>query len=49
MRDTEQAMTSSTLLQLDDVRRVFPEFELGPLSTTLEAGHVYGLLGPNGA
>ena len=42
-------MTSSTLLQLDDVRRVFPEFELGPLSTTLEAGHVYGLLGPNGA
>ena len=42
-------MTSSTLLRLDDVRRVFPAFELGPLSTTLEAGHVYGLLGPNGA
>lgn len=42
-------MTSSTLLRLEGLRRVFPAFELGPLSTTLEAGHIYGLLGPNGA
>ena len=37
------------VLELHDVRRVFPGFELGPLSLRLRPGQVYGLLGPNGA
>ena len=44
----EPAMTDP-VLELHDLRRVFPGFELGPLSLRLEPGHVYGLLGPNGA
>lgn len=37
------------LLELRDVRRSFPDFELGPLSTRLARGRTCGLLGPNGA
>ncbi len=37
------------VLELSDIRRVFPGFELGPLSLRLRPGQVYGLLGPNGA
>ena len=37
------------VLALCDLRRVFPGFELGPLSLRLRPGRVYGLLGPNGA
>ena len=36
-------------LELCDVCRVFPGFQLGPLSLRLRPGQVYGLLGPNGA
>ena len=36
-------------LELRGLRRVFPGFELGPLSLRLAPGRVYGLLGPNGA
>ena len=42
-------MTSDFILELDELRRVFPGFELGPLALTFERGHIYGLLGPNGA
>ena len=41
-------MTDS-ILELDALRRVFPGFELGPVSLRLRPGQVYGLLGPNGA
>ena len=37
------------VLELRGLRRVFPGFELGPLSLRLKPGDVYGLLGPNGA
>ena len=37
------------VLELCDLHRVFPGFELGPLSLRLRPGRVYGLLGPNGA
>ena len=37
------------LLELRNVCRVFPGFQLGPLSLRLRPGQVYGLLGPNGA
>ena len=37
------------VLELCDLRRVFPGFQLGPLSLRLHPGQVYGLLGPNGA
>jgi len=37
------------ILELCDLRRVFPGFQLGPLSLRLHPGQVYGLLGPNGA
>ena len=37
------------VLELRDLGRVFPDFQLGPLSLRLHPGQVYGLLGPNGA
>ena len=37
------------VVELTDIRRRFPGFELGPLSLQLRPGRVYGLLGPNGA
>ena len=37
------------ILELHDLRRVFPGFQLGPVSLRLQPGQVYGLLGPNGA
>ena len=40
---------TETVLELHDLRRVFPGFALGPLSLRLGPGQVYGLLGPNGA
>ena len=42
-------MTAPPLLEARDLHRIFPGFELGPLSLEFEAGQVYGLLGPNGA
>ena len=42
-------MNEDTVLELVDVRRRFPGFELGPLSLKLRRGRTYGLLGPNGA
>ena len=42
-------MNEDTVLELVDLRRRFPGFELGPLSLKLRRGRVYGLLGPNGA
>lgn len=42
-------MTTKPLLELDGLRRQFPDFDLGPLSITFRPGHTYGLLGPNGA
>ena len=36
-------------LVLNDLRKVFPAFELGPLTHTFGPGRVCGLLGPNGA
>ena len=36
-------------LQLANLGRGFPGFQLGPLSLSLHPGQVYGLLGPNGA
>ena len=41
-------MTDDGLI-LDGVRKVYPAFELGPLSWRLRRGVSYGLLGPNGA
>ena len=40
---------SDDVLELRDLCRVFPGFQLGPLSLRLRPGQVYGLLGPNGA
>ena len=37
------------VLELRNLGRVFPGFQLGPLSLRLHPGQVYGLLGPNGA
>ncbi len=37
------------VLELCYLGRVFPGFQLGPLSLRLHPGQVYGLLGPNGA
>ena len=37
------------ILEVHDLGRVFPGFQLGPLSLRLHPGQVYGLLGPNGA
>ena len=37
------------VLELRHLGRVFPGFQLGPLSLRLHPGQVYGLLGPNGA
>ena len=37
------------ILKLHDLCRVFPGFQLGPLSSQFRPGQVYGLLGPNGA
>ncbi len=42
-------MTTEQLLELDGLQRLFPDFELGPLSMAFRSGHIYGLLGPNGA
>ena len=42
-------MNEDTVLELVDVQRRFPSFELGPLSLKLRRGRTYGLLGPNGA
>ncbi len=42
-------MNEDTFLEMIDVRRRFPGFELGPLSLKLRRGRIYGLLGPNGA
>ena len=42
-------MNEDTVLEVVDIRRRFPGFELGPLSLKLRRGRVYGLLGPNGA
>lgn len=42
-------MNEDIVLELVDIRRRFPGFELGPLSLKLRKGRVYGLLGPNGA
>ena len=42
-------MNEDIVLELVDVQRRFPDFELGPLSLKLRKGRVYGLLGPNGA
>ena len=40
---------NDVVVELSDIRRRFPGFELGPLSLQLRPGRVYGLLGPNGA
>ena len=40
---------NDVVVELIDIRRRFPGFELGPLSLKLRPGRVYGLLGPNGA
>ena len=40
---------NDVVVELSDIRRQFPGFELGPLSLQLRSGRVYGLLGPNGA
>ena len=40
---------TDAVLELRDFGRVFPGFQLGPLSLRLHPGPVYGLLGPNGA
>jgi ABC-2 type transport system ATP-binding protein len=37
------------VLELCDLHRAFPGFDLGPLSLRLRPGRAYGLLGPNGA
>jgi len=37
------------LLALRDIEKQYSGFRLGPVSTTLAPGRVYGLLGPNGA
>lgn len=37
------------VLTLRDICRVFPGFQLGPLTLGVRSGEVYGLLGPNGA
>ncbi len=42
-------MNDDVVVELIDIRRRFPGFELGPLSLQLRPGRVYGLLGPNGA
>ncbi len=42
-------MNNDVILELIDIQRRFPAFELGPLSLKLRPGRVYGLLGPNGA
>jgi ABC-type multidrug transport system ATPase subunit len=48
LAELDLTMTDS-ILELDALRRVFPGFELGPVSLRLRPGQVYGLLGPNGA
>ena len=42
-------MSNDIVLELVDIRRRFPGFEMGPLSLKLRPGRIYGLLGPNGA
>lgn len=42
-------MNEDTVLDIVDIQRRFPGFDLGPLSLKLRRGRVYGLLGPNGA
>ena len=42
-------MNDDVVVELVDIRRRFPGFELGPLSLHLRPGRIYGLLGPNGA
>jgi len=36
------------VLELRQLRRVFPGYELGPISLRFDQGSIYGLLGPNG-
>lgn len=40
---------TDAVLELRDLGRAFPGFQLGPLSLRLHPGQVYGLLGPNSA
>ncbi len=40
---------NDVIVELVDIHRRFPGFELGPLSLRLRPGRIYGLLGPNGA
>lgn len=42
-------MNEDSVLDIVDIQRRFPGFDLGPLSLKLRRGRVYGLLGPNGA
>ena len=42
-------LMTNAVLELRDLGRAFPGFQLGPLSLRLHPGQVYGLLGPNGA
>ena len=37
------------VVELNEIHRRFPGFELGPLWLQLHPGRIYGLLGPNGA
>ena len=40
---------NDAIVELNEIRRRFPGFELGPLSLQFRPGRIYGLLGPNGA
>ena len=47
--DRRHPLSNDIVLELVDIRRRFPGFEMGPLSLKLRPGRIYGLLGPNGA
>lgn len=36
-------------IEIKDLRKSFPKFELGPLDLSVPAGAIYGFVGPNGA
>lgn len=41
-------MTQPTAISLENVRKSYGSFELGPVDLTVEPGHVVALVGPNG-
>ena len=42
-------MTGHPVISLEDVRKSYRGFELGPISLEIEPGHIVAVVGPNGA